>query len=953
MGAHGSAPVGTTDYLEDRLRTALSPNLLLVRSIGAGGMARVFLAREPALKRLVAVKVLSGDYASSKEGRARFEREAQAVAGLSHPNIVAIHTVGELDDHTPYFVMQYVEGRSLAARVESDGPLAVAETRRVLGEVAAALATAHQQGIIHRDIKPANILYEEATGRSLVSDFGIAAIGPSAAPASMRLTGTGVLIGTPQYMSPEQLLAEPMSEKTDIYSLGLLAHELLIGSSPFRASSPHELIAAHLRDTPQRLAQRRADVDAELDELIARCLEKDATKRPTAADVARRLAPGGAALLEWPAPGLEELHGKLRSLATMQWLGGGLVAAAMVIALLFGPRLGVAFASPASLLLLLAVMAGVLVLVVAIRRTVRIGAGASRAIRAGYAWMTVLETLADRRGDTGNIITGSREYAALQPPERDRFRKGRVVSESLLLAGGFVIVPLLIAIVMLGSSGYVSSAAIWVAIALPLAAALAASWVTWRERRAFAQLRRRKSTAMQTDVTKLSAPWNESFESVRTGQAVGRGARGAVNAGWLSALGLSALTVAVLIMMVPLAIVGTLGPTLWSIMWPKFGSMSDKVFISRVARPYQVTKDPRVSPLDAGRAYYALLAAGGLKQRTLFPELPAPQPALPAPPWSDSMPAGLFLTARQQVRWAGVPAVPAIMAAVRRGFTPAEMAYLEQIAHAPHWRAFESIARANDIDYWGARYQLPFPDDAGGAYNLPIPRVDLTKQLAYASVSRAAYYLARGQRDSAETSLRLTIAFGFVLTDHGNTLIEQLIGIVIAGIGRSGLIEYYKAVGDPRGGLLQAKQDSAVALIESRAELKRDDEFASMDLRDTGAMRTAMRRLARDTAALRGLRMEMFSLMALAPCTNARELVFGPDADVRESFAQGRKSWARFAADTALLDLIYRTPDILGRAVRPGNEKQKLLLLAARAGSAVLRNPRLVGCTVGILFNVQ
>ncbi len=284
--------------LAERLRQALAPNLLLVREIGAGGMARVFLAREPALKRLVAVKVLSGELASTDAGRARFEREAQAVAGLSHPNVVAVHSVGELADGAPYFIMQYVEGRSMADRIEREGALSIAEAHRALGEVAAALAAAHKQGIIHRDIKPANVLYEDATGRCLVSDFGIAAIGREPAQVNTKLTATGVIIGTPQYMSPEQLLAEPVTDKTDVYSLGLLAHELLCGTAPFKGTSPHELIAAHLRDVPARLSVRRSDVDPELDAVVARCLEKDAANRPTADEVARRLIPGGEALLE-------------------------------------------------------------------------------------------------------------------------------------------------------------------------------------------------------------------------------------------------------------------------------------------------------------------------------------------------------------------------------------------------------------------------------------------------------------------------------------------------------------------------------------------------------------------------------------------------------------------------------------------------------------------------------
>ncbi|MGD2135898.1 MAG: serine/threonine-protein kinase, partial [Gemmatimonadales bacterium] len=270
----GAGPQQTDEdlrALEAALEKALSPSYILVRRIGTGGMGSVFLARDPALKRLVAVKVLAPALAANEAARARFEREAQAVARLSHPNIVAIHSVGQLDDGTPYFVMQHVGGKSLAARLAEEGPFSTDETRRIVGEVASALAAAHQQGIIHRDIKPANVLYDDETGRVLVSDFGIAAVRPvGEQPQQTKLTMTGMAVGTPRYMSPEQLLAEEVTEKTDVYALGLLGYELLTGVGPFQATSPQELIAAHLRDTPKPLSDAREDVDPELESAITR-----------------------------------------------------------------------------------------------------------------------------------------------------------------------------------------------------------------------------------------------------------------------------------------------------------------------------------------------------------------------------------------------------------------------------------------------------------------------------------------------------------------------------------------------------------------------------------------------------------------------------------------------------------------------------------------------------------
>src|SRR5688572_9377106 len=187
------------------LTQALAPSFVLVKRLGAGGMGAVYLARDPVLRRLVAVKVLAPHLATDPEARARFEREGQAVAAISHPNVVAVHSVGELENGVPYIVMQYIEGRTMADRLKDDGPLDARSAKHVIGEVASALAAAHKKGIIHRDIKPANILLDEDTGRTMVTDFGIAAVKQHGEDkgAQVDLTQAGTTVGTPAYMSPE------------------------------------------------------------------------------------------------------------------------------------------------------------------------------------------------------------------------------------------------------------------------------------------------------------------------------------------------------------------------------------------------------------------------------------------------------------------------------------------------------------------------------------------------------------------------------------------------------------------------------------------------------------------------------------------------------------------------------------------------------------------------------
>lgn len=300
--AQRPADSGPADELEALLRQELAPELEVVRRLGRGSVATVYLARETALKRLVAVKVLSPKLAKDRRARLRFEREAQAVAALTHPNIVQVHRVGRLSNNLPYIVMQYVKGRTIADRLQAEGTLPVEEARCVIAEMASAVAAAHQKGIVHRDIRPANVLYDEESRRSLLTDFGIAALLASGeAGQAARLTKTGELVGNPAYMSPEQLTGRGLSERSDVYALGLLGYELLAGRGPYEAESRRELITAHIHQQPRKLSELRVDVDPSLEELLSRCLAKEPEHRPNAADVARRVeAARGDVVTPWP-----------------------------------------------------------------------------------------------------------------------------------------------------------------------------------------------------------------------------------------------------------------------------------------------------------------------------------------------------------------------------------------------------------------------------------------------------------------------------------------------------------------------------------------------------------------------------------------------------------------------------------------------------------------------------
>jgi serine/threonine-protein kinase len=275
-----------TQDFDAHLRAILGDAYDLERELPGSGMSRVFVATERALGRKVVIKVLPPELAAGVN-RERFKREIQLGAQLQHPHIVPLHTAGVSSDLL-YFTMPYIEGESLRHAILEHKQFTPREVVRVLHDVADALAYAHARGVIHRDIKPGNVL--RSGSHSLVTDFGVAkAI--SAAMPSVTTSSSGVAIGTPQYMAPEQLAADPAADhRVDIYAVGLLGWELLAGESPFRAPSPQETMAAQLTRVPEPITKRRSDVPPALATLLARCLAKNPADRPqTAAELAAML----------------------------------------------------------------------------------------------------------------------------------------------------------------------------------------------------------------------------------------------------------------------------------------------------------------------------------------------------------------------------------------------------------------------------------------------------------------------------------------------------------------------------------------------------------------------------------------------------------------------------------------------------------------------------------------
>jgi serine/threonine-protein kinase len=287
--------VHSTEFLA--LQEVVVGRYSLIRELGRGGMGVVFLAREVALERPVAIKLLPPSFADVDAHRARFVREAKTAAALAHPNIVPIHSVEE-HANIVFFVMGFVDGETLAQRVVRDGPLPSSILTRVVQEVSWALAHAHAHGVVHRDVKPENILLERGTDRAIVTDFGIAWVDEVSGS-----TGPGKIVGTPRYMSPEQASGEPLDGRSDVYSLGAVAFFAATGRPPIDGPSTPAILAKVLTESAPPLGSIRRSLPPRFAAAIDRCLAKAPGARwPSAETLAASLRSMGNADVEVAQP---------------------------------------------------------------------------------------------------------------------------------------------------------------------------------------------------------------------------------------------------------------------------------------------------------------------------------------------------------------------------------------------------------------------------------------------------------------------------------------------------------------------------------------------------------------------------------------------------------------------------------------------------------------------------
>src|SRR6187551_3094310 len=305
-------------------REILGGEYLILEKIGTGGMGSVYKASQPAMKRMVAIKILHPKLANRKDLTSRFRREARAMSQLTHPNTVKVFVYGELeDDGSLYIVMEMLEGKNLNQAVRKDGPIPADRAIPILIQVCGALQEAHELGIVHRDLKPENIFLCKQGGMvdyPKVLDFGLAKVTErQMQPGSIILTQEGMVFGTPEFMSPEQAQGRVLDARSDIYSLAVILYEVLTGKLPFSAKSPMEYIQKHVIEPPIALSERVPDKKfaSGLDAVLNKALAKKPDDRfQSAAEFAEALRPfGGAAAKALPPVGPREpsLSGELKA----------------------------------------------------------------------------------------------------------------------------------------------------------------------------------------------------------------------------------------------------------------------------------------------------------------------------------------------------------------------------------------------------------------------------------------------------------------------------------------------------------------------------------------------------------------------------------------------------------------------------------------------------------------
>lgn len=945
MTAHGRA---SDDPLLAELRMHLGDRVQVLGPLGEGGMGTVYRGRDPLLKRDVAIKLLRPEIAADAEARARFIREARAAAGLRDPGVVSVYEVGTLGaDGAPFFIMEFVAGATLADQVPAGTPASGRDVRRMIGQVAAALAHAHERGLVHRDIKPSNLLVDDATGRVVLADFGISSVSrpdqPPAAPddaaraaqrlaVPSKLTTTGMYLGTPLYMSPEQASAGPVGPASDVYSLGCVAFELLAGRPVFQEKTALALMAAHVKDAPPVLRTLRADVEPDLEELIGRMLAKDPAARPSAKAVAAALG-DASGLLEWPPPGARAWQGTL--MRAFRRAGGSSVLVAITVALLFSdPRYGSGYYAVALAVPGIVLGIGVLALLVAAARAGWAAFTGARFLRgAGYDAGTVLEVLLDADGDWQDLLTGrGARFGGLGRARLRAIRRARIGAAALYAATGVVggLLGLLAGTLEAGAHGTGLNTS---HVALAAFVLLAVAWCCERWTPTRTRLLR---FGFRPAPRRLEVPAGAVVQAWRAQRAAGSelgpppAARAALRMGGAAAA-LIALTIGLTFAVTAIiGLVGTMGAIAST-----FRYTDNERYLRALHDDHArlASLDWLLLPVDSSitpaAAAQALVSLGP----TYAPRANPAHPWHPGAGW-DTVPGWPELDPRDSLfRWvtpAGETLREGNFPNWRRAFlwadgpaSPAEVAWLVALAAHPRIEVLRTLGRAPRIAWGDALWRTDPPDDA---LEREIPYVaHRLRNATQFAILAAAGLLRQGRPASADTVLRL--AYGAARRAAHDT--PRGIELLFANASLTRVTRALQALYVRTDSSRAARLAAALASDAPPNQADRVRVDGSEALASLAAFNVRDRRLPR------ALRIAWLDLLWQTRCSSPLRVVRGADPEVRALVDSAAQALAPSGADRAYVRALLEGPERDVRALARG--------AAEDAGVEVGVGMRLVG----------
>jgi hypothetical protein len=625
---------------------------------------------------------------------------------------------------------------------------------------------------------------------------------------------------------------------------------------------------------------------------------------------------------------LEPLHGQAWSLTRLLLAASVLLAAPLTVALINNPETAV-WMLPGWFLGTVA-LAGLSMLFVTSGRLLKVWRRITHAVDVGFRWPAIVDVLADRRGDIGDLVTTAGTYGSISADQAGRIRLLRRIEVALMLAAAGAPLIGLLAVVSLGSRGVVApsttpTVVFGPSLILLMCGIAVLSLGLSMSRRAVSLFKRSSGGPESHRLQRSASDW---FEGILPDPPLPSSARRAHRVVWLIRTAIVVLNVAVTLVTLPVVIVTVIGQIFSEIAAPRLDTIEARLRILRVAQPQRLPLDSTISPLAAGQAYYTLAVIGSSEPPRSY-ELPRPRLIESWFPKQANNPFGKPEVLERVVSRAG------------GRFSAEETAFLEQMASHPGLAEAAVIARASRVDYLGARLKS---NHNVGPFALPFPSSLEMRGVAQAHVAKAALELSRGQRTEAEATLREGISFGLSVATEGHTLLEALIGAVVVEVGLKGLEDFYSLTGRaPEAAALRADREAVTASVEVLRKSPIREVYLPSEAINA---RSNESRIVRDSQRVQGERWEAVNFLAMAPCSNAQEIIFGPADELSRTLDVARTSLVRFPSEQRLLENILSTTGLLptARSIEVRGVLPLSTEIISRGFDRLFGNPRLSNC---------